>query len=176
MGAGWERRMVVLMCRLWVFANVQKCTAGYAIVQNPRGKIPWPGGRRNPHSIPPQRNFKRRHNQDFLILSMNQGWRPVRFQNVVWVCVQNGSPRVHISGPNQPSTLCRWSRFYLQLATTRSYFSLSACSKYEADLWLSPTVERCWALAGLAVALPWPCRGLALASERNPGSVTQQQP
>jgi hypothetical protein len=56
--------------------------------------------------------------------------------------------------PNQPATLCRWTRFYLQLATTRSYFSLSACSKYEADIWLSPTVERRWALAGLAVASP----------------------
>jgi hypothetical protein len=28
------------------------------------------------------------------------------------------------------------------LATTESYFSLSACSMYEADVWLSPTVER----------------------------------
>jgi hypothetical protein len=40
-----------------------------------------------------------------------------------------------------------------ELATTRSYFSLSACSMYEADLWLSPTVEQCWAMAGLALAL-----------------------
>jgi hypothetical protein len=40
------------------------------------------------------------------------------------------------------------------LATTESYFSLSACSMYEADLWLSPTVERRWALAGLAEASP----------------------
>jgi hypothetical protein len=40
-----------------------------------------------------------------------------------------------------------------ELTTTRSYFSLSACSMYEADLWLSPTVEQRWAMAGLALAL-----------------------